>query len=71
MVDARHPLNAAKAHAIERHLNAQVFDLGTIALRRRVLPKLAMAVSTEVALLAVGCPFFTTLLLVQRGQFMA
>ena len=54
VVDASDPLNPSKAHAIERHLHTEVFDISAIALRRWVLPKLAMAVSAEIALFTVA-----------------
>lgn len=58
MVDAGDALNPAKAHTIERHLDTEVKDLRTVTLRRRVLPKLAMAVSANKAIFAVAMSIF-------------
>jgi hypothetical protein len=38
MVDTRHPFNASKSHAIERHLDAEFFDIITVAPGFWVLP---------------------------------
>lgn len=40
MVDTRHPLNASKSHAIERHLNAEVFHIRTLRAEATGFPEI-------------------------------
>lgn len=54
VVDAGDSLAPPQSPALERHLDAQVFDISAMALWRRVLPTLAMAVFAEIALFALA-----------------
>jgi hypothetical protein len=57
VVNPGHPLNAAKAYPIERHLDTQCLDFGTMPEIGRI-PISAMAVAAEIALSALPMSIF-------------